>query len=189
MHLWWLQEAVVDVLQEELEGSFVQMWKPRSWVQILRGVRLGSLMHGIPEAIPLCHGQPLFPRCSPARDPCQATAVWVCDNREMQSPMYTTTCALWRLRRHTFPACATRAFVVEGPQLELGHVEVARQLKKVKKKNKKEKGLRDAGSEAALMSMEVVLRAAIENAEPVVVRKWWKVPKPVRPRTALARPT
>jgi hypothetical protein len=68
-------------------------------------------------------------------------------------------------------------------------VEVARQLKKVKKKNEKEKGLKDAGSEAALTSIEVVLRAAIANAEPVVIRKWWREPNTDLPRTALARRT
>jgi hypothetical protein len=167
---------VADVLQVELKDSCMHnIWRPRSLVQILRGVRLGSLMH-MTRGHPYLEVPTVFPRCSPAHDPCQASAVWECDNREMQSPMYTTTWALWRLRSHTFDACATRAFVFEAPQLELANAEVARQLKKVKEKNKKEKGLKDAGSEAALISIEVVLRAAIENAEPVLSGNGGKTP-------------
>ncbi len=91
--------------------------------------------------------------------------------------MYAMTHALWRIRGHTFEAPTTKAFVVEAPQVELALMDVARRLKSVKKRNKKEKTRpRDVGYEAALFSIEVVLRAAIENAEPVVIRKWSRGP-------------
>jgi hypothetical protein len=164
-----------------------------SWVQILRGVRLGSLTHGIPEAIPIWLGQPLFPKCSPARDPCQASVVWACDHRYMQSPMYTMTHDLWRLRSHTFDG--TKAFVVEGVQLEHAVMDVATRLAQknldVTTSVQREEAGEVAGVEyqAALVQIGVALRAAIENGELVVIRKWIKVPDRDLPRTALPWPS
>lgn len=48
----------------------------KSRAEALRGIRIGSLMHGTPEAIPIRQGIPGLLRFSPADDACHETLAW-----------------------------------------------------------------------------------------------------------------
>jgi hypothetical protein len=159
LHLLCLQEAVAHTFWAEGDADDI--------VQILRGIRMGSVVHGRPEAIPLWYDHPQFPKTTAPEDPCRASVVWTCDTmyrRVARSPIYALTHNMWGLRTQSFAKPTTRAFALEALQLKLVLAEVGTRL------------TRNVEYAPTLMEIERVVRAAVTNGEPVLVRKWMKMP-------------
>jgi hypothetical protein len=141
----------------------------RSFLQTLRGIRLGSLIHGKPEAIPLRKGNPYFPRCHTSHGPQgKASAVWLCDIRFTRTSLYALTRNMWGLRTQIFsvPSAYQRMFVLEPPQLKLMLAEVRTRLKG------------EVEHASTLMEIESVMGAAIRDGQPALILKWMKPPFP-----------
>jgi hypothetical protein len=166
-----MQEALAAHIQVECAQD--RCWTPPSLVQILRGIRLGSLMHGTPEAIPVWCGNLLFPKCSAAHDPSRASVVWTCDDMFTDDPMYALTRTMWGLRSQTFEMPVTRTFLLEAPQLALVQTDVATRLTE------------EVDYAVTLMEIQLIVRAAIRHGEPVLIRKWMREPNLELPLTGV----
>jgi hypothetical protein len=133
----------------------------RSRANILRGIRIGSLMHGTPEAIPIWLDQLVFPRVYTTPDTSLPTPYWYSTARCTRSPLCLLTNSMWGLHTHVFQMQMwIELAVIETPQLQRVLLEVACQQTE------------DVASSSTLMEIEGAVRAAIKNGEIVLLRRW-----------------
>jgi hypothetical protein len=130
-------------------------------------------MHGTPEAIPLCNGNPLFLRSHPAHDKVHAGVAWKCFDYDDWSSMHNLTYSMqytmsrpmaWR-RPPTDVNLGTIKWNIflEGSQLQDVRDSIARQL-----------GVNKAWvwdcDIPIFNKIDLLLAAAVEHWEAVVLR-------------------
>jgi hypothetical protein len=169
-----LQEAVAERISHSDCSSpplcCATHTKVKPPAQTLRGVRLASLMHGRPEAIPFTEGRPLFMRSHPDPDLCRTSAAWKCLIGNKHHPLVRLTDDIRRSparcfflptnERDIFASMYVRTMtVLEGPQLKVVLSTLARMRER--------KPLT-----CRLSGIEEVVRPAFNNGNSLLMRQW-----------------
>lgn len=162
--LMLLQNAVVDRIHSTHPLSSKGQSRVRSRARILRRIRIASLMHGVPEAIPLWGGRPMFLPANTGQDLCPMSLDWESDTVGRHSPLF---CLPGIMR----DGCARKLrlldrldiiLILEKPQLEALLGEIAPLL------------TLEVSGTVTLPDIDQLLRTAIQSGQPVLLRQWWK---------------
>jgi hypothetical protein len=165
-----MQEAVADRMQSAVPPCSTHS-RPRA--QVLRAIRIGSLVHGTPERIPIWCGEPLFLKPTTSHQQGHGSIEYVMDINNIECPVSYVTHALRyeSARSLRMPGRTDYLSILEGPQQERWLAKYAGWLK------------RGGPEKDTLQGIERLVREALRNGDPVILRQWWKQ-RPKRQRLA-----
>lgn len=144
---------------------------------LLRDIRLASVVHGMPEAIPLGPTGLLFVRQSPAESAPVRSVTWryYCGTRgDLDDDLYDLVNFAMRLGGEMFPMAVPYGprFTTHFWVLKAKDVKVLQAALMELEADRMEEGLEEEGDVEVLRSLVSVVNDAVEMREPILLRAY-----------------